>query len=150
MEEKRIYKLNVISNQANNGEIRINNFFNMCDFNDCTDAYIMVNNVIGIRPSIDILSLAISCSGLINSYDNFNDNFNIQKSTQLEIIPATVFKNNANVSEAYFYLNNVLDNWSRISISELNNIKINVEGLFDGLNMDFPLAITIKIKLLKK
>ena len=55
-----------------------------------------------------------------------------------------------NVSQAYFYLNNVLDNWSRISISELNNIKINVEGLFDGLNIDFPLAISIKIKLLKK
>ena len=96
MEEKRIYKLNVISNQENNGEnIRINNFLNMCDFNDCTDAYIMVNNVIGIRPTIDILALSISCSGLINSYDNFIDNFNIEKSPQLDVIPATVFKNNA-------------------------------------------------------
>ena len=150
MEEKRIYKLNVISNQENSGVIRINNFFNMCDFNDCTDAYIMVNNVIGIRPAIDILALSIACSGLINSYDNFVDNFNIQKSTQLDVIPATVFKNNANVSEAYFYLNNVLDNWSRISISELNNIKISVHGMFDNLLMDFPLGISIKIKLIKK
>lgn len=154
MSEKRIYKISIICNQQNNGEIQINNFFNYCDFPDATDAYIMIDKALGIRENaIDISNLGVYCNGLKDVFDNTTIN-NLKISTQLDIIPSTFIRSVANavLSNTYFNLTNQLDNWTRLSLSQLNNLNISVNGLTHPFEngIDFELVIVLKIKLIKK